>query len=74
MVAVVEELYLTTTERCRLKIIDAKDGSEVDDAYNQWVCSLAGVVATRPVEDVEKAVTIFEQYNEPFLASRLKGE
>ena len=73
LVTFVKELHLTAAERCRLKIREVQDDSKMDGAYNQLVCSLASVVATRPMEDVEKAATIFVQYNEPFLASRLKG-
>ena len=67
----VKQLSLTAAERSRLQIADTY---AVDDAYNQWMRSLARIVATRPAEDVDKAVAIFEQYNEPFLASRLKRE
>ena len=74
LVTVVKELGLTAAERCRPQISGACLGGEMDAAYRKWMYALAGIVATRPVEDVEKAVVIFEQYNEPLLASRLKGE
>lgn len=76
LATIVKELDLTAAERCRPQIRDACFGGEMDGVYryNQWIRSLAGVVAARPVEDVEKAVVIFKEYNEPFLASRLNGE
>ena len=74
LVTVVKELGLTAAERCRPQISGTHFSDGMDDGYNYWMYSLAGVVAARPVEDVEKAVAIFKQYSEPFLASRLKGE
>lgn len=74
LVAIVKQVSLSAAERCRPQFRDACLASGEDAAHNQWMRSLAGIVATRPTEDVEKAVVVFEQYNEPFLASRLKCE
>ena len=70
LVTVVKELHLTAAKRYRLRAVN----DQGVDVFHFWMCSLAGVVATQPVEDIEKSVAIFKQYDEPILASRLKGE
>ena len=72
LITFVKQLSLTAAERCRPQFRDLT--SDMEATYSQWMGSLAGVVATRPPGDVEKAAAIFEQYNEPFLATRLKRE
>ena len=72
LITFVKQLSLTAAERCRPQFRDLT--SDMEATYRQWMGSLAGIVTTRPAEDVEKAAAIFEQYNEPFLASRLKRE
>ena len=65
LITFVKQLSLTAAERCRPQFRDLT--SDMEATYSQWMGSLAGVVATRPAGDVEKAAAIFEQYNEPFL-------